>query len=1025
MSDVRLSWYQRSSKYYDFINKSVDKLYRFQLSKEDPSQVIKSKSKSGQSIDATTQIKEVVIELVKVVPSFGITLSQLNALLDIVLDPDNGKLFTTSVKTQLISTFHKCVVLIDFSTFFRIISSFKLSSFANSASATTHTTKISTASRITTARGSTKALPRTIQVKLADTLLVNFANFKFDKRFLQVLPLVYNLISLGYIKKQIIHFVIQMLTMASEIDPHFKVAYFVNAYKLDLAIDLYISKEDVTLLPLLVVLIDQLRKLGTGDASNSSDDGMNGFKSPAFDNYYYDLMNIVKDQKLNNRTFDKIDEKTVNQLIKVKMAYVQYVSGNDSMTVQEAVELAGSSEDDDDDGENNDEIDNEILASKDLKTYRWNLQRYIQLMGYLKLLLIQHNIQVGSSPMKIDNNRGNHFATKRRKLEDGNISIGGEVDNDGDTSMTDSNHSIPFSKMNYTACLSLDYYFENIGQFTLPNQMGTLLSHFGEVVRSGNHIPGDDSSYINNNNNNNLSILADDQNTRGLLIDDKLMDLSEDALQLLGPSSTSLFSLKSHTYDALFKLKPDHVDRWLSAWLQSLYFTISPAEQQIFEGLLYLTEYWGKLPNTMLQLIQGKLVLKFQSGDGGTANNTTRLQWVKFWDFIPFLPFEEWDEFEPLYLKLGSQYATNPTTVSQFTTSIISLLENWISLKSGSPNNEDEGPDILTQHELWQNVNNVLQSLIHNYVSLLTTGTKPISTESKLSILLSFINILEFMHTIPFSKIKATNLIIPTYLTTQLYFSNCPVLINSICNHITHCKKYYTIYGTKLHSLVSTSTSTSTSRSRSTTPRNSSVSPDGIFDVNESITRQQLTTLKAIHNASVMDFCNVIWRDRSFDKREIDKGFFMPLDFVSKLVKQTYNHPEMSISRRGSQSQSQSQSRGSFNGVDNTTRTGGLGDQGEDVGEDDDDDDDLNHRLKKTFNLFHAPAFASLITSIIRNLEDSNPNNELRLVGPLDPVQFNRLTKSKSNSNSNSHLEKDLKSTLSRNGEKWIGGGVG
>ncbi|GME81693.1 unnamed protein product [Ambrosiozyma monospora] len=47
-----------------------------------------------------------------------------------------------------------------------------------------------------------------------------------------------------------------------------------------------------------------------------------------------------------------------------------------------------------------------------------------------------------------------------------------------------------------------------------------------------------------------------------------------------------------------------------------------------------------------------------------------------------------------------------------------------------------------------------------------------------------------------------------------------------------------------------------------------------------------------------------------------------------------------------------------------------------------------------------------MITSIIRNLEDSNPNNELRLVGPLDQVKFNRLTKSKT----------------SGNGEKWIGG---
>ncbi|GME71515.1 unnamed protein product [Ambrosiozyma monospora] len=937
MSEVRLSWYQRSSKYYDFINKSVDKLYRFQLSKEDPSQIIKSKSKakSDEPIDAATQIQEVATELVKVVPSFGITLGQLNSLLDIVLDTDNGKLFTTSVKHKLISTFHMCVELIDFSTFFRFISSFKVSSFANSVSAT----KTFTARRAQIAKENVKVLPRAIQVKLADTLLLNFANFKFDRRFLQVLPLVYNLISLGYIKKQIVHFVIQMLIMASEIDPHFKPTYFVNAYKLDLAIDLYMSKDDVTLLPLLVVLIDQLQKMSASDTTTPGG-GINTFRTTVFDNYYYKLTNIVKTQRLNNKTFDNIDVKAINQLIKVKLAYVQYITGSDSTTIQEAIDLSGSDEDD----ENRDDVDKDIQASKNLKTYRWSLQRYVQVMGYLRLLLIHHNTQVSSTPVNIDSKRGAHF--KKRKLEDGNASVEREVDNDGDTPMTDSYQPAAFSKIDCTSCLSIDYYFENISEFTLPRQMGMLLAHFGELMLSGNHIPG----YKSNINNNNLSITTNDQNTRSLLCDNELIGLSDDVIELLGPDATSLYSWKTHTYDALFKLESGYVDRWLLAWLRSLHFTISPAEQQIFEGLLYFTEYSGKLPDTISQLIHGKLVLKFKDGNGATAKNKTDcLQWIKFWEFISFLQFEEWDKFEPLYLKLGSQYATNATTVSKFTTSIISLLENWISLKSGILNNEDEeeeeGPDILTRHELWQNVNNVLQSLIHNYVSLLTTGTKPISTESKLSLLLSFTNILEFLHTIPLSKIKVTNLIIPTYLTTQLYFSNCPVLINSICSHITYCKKYYTIYGAKLNSLVS--------HSRPTTPRNSSVSMDGIFSVNGTLTRQQATTLKAINNASVMDFCNVILRDRAFDKREIDKGFFMPMDFISKLVKQTYNHPRgMSISRRGSQS------GGSCNGLDD---------------EEEDEDDDLNHRLKKTFNIFHAPAFASMITSIIRS---PNPRHQ-------------------------------------------------
>ncbi|GMF66793.1 unnamed protein product [[Candida] boidinii] len=47
--------------------------------------------------------------------------------------------------------------------------------------------------------------------------------------------------------------------------------------------------------------------------------------------------------------------------------------------------------------------------------------------------------------------------------------------------------------------------------------------------------------------------------------------------------------------------------------------------------------------------------------------------------------------------------------------------------------------------------------------------------------------------------------------------------------------------------------------------------------------------------------------------------------------------------------------------------------------------------IKKYYNLFHSPSFASITTRIVREFEDNDPNCEIRLAGPLDETEFNKL----------------------------------
>ncbi|ODV86641.1 hypothetical protein CANARDRAFT_27068 [[Candida] arabinofermentans NRRL YB-2248] len=128
--------------------------------------------------------------------------------------------------------------------------------------------------------------------------------------------------------------------------------------------------------------------------------------------------------------------------------------------------------------------------------------------------------------------------------------------------------------------------------------------------------------------------------------------------------------------------------------------------------------------------------------------------------------------------------------------------------------------------------------------------------------------------------------------------------------------------------------------------------------MNKGLNGSHLNSLKNIHNSYVMDFCNIIWRDKAFEKNSKSKsiGFMIPDSFINKLMKQRYY-------------------RISVNGQDTEIQS----------------PQDLN--LKSNFNLFYSPPFTSIITDIIRDLEDEE-NVEIRLIGPLNEKSFTELIKS-------------------------------
>lgn len=344
--------------------------------------------------------------------------------------------------------------------------------------------------------------------------------------------------------------------------------------------------------------------------------------------------------------------------------------------------------------------------------------------------------------------------------------------------------------------------------------------------------------------------------------------LSPDLAKLLGNPST--VSTESPLLNMLLKIGTAELDFALSKLLVSGANTKD--SELILNGTLQVVKNSFELPNTIKSMLSKDTTLPILS------------------KFIPYYPLTTWKEFRPVFEHVHDYYG------------LFNLLDNWIiRLKLDSSDN--------TEH--WTCLNKVIEQL-----------------SDKLSFT-QLIRLVKITHEIPFEFVLASNLVLKPTLVSAAYFSENPILIDTICDHITFCKQYYGEFGSSL------------------------IASSKMNAANE-MSSEQFSQLKEIHNSYVMDLCNIIWRDKAFDKndRSTAKGFLLPDQFIAKLLKSRFYYFES-----------------------NRDTDSGL--------------------IKRSYDIFYAPAFASIITGIIRTIEDEQ-DVSTRLSGPLNRDEFDYLAESDS-----------------------------
>lgn len=251
---------EHDKKYYEFIASAISNLVKV--------------------ADDNTKFDRYYNQLYAVVPKYGLSLTEFASLLDIVIDTRSE--FKSAQKNKLLTLFH-CRELLDFDSILKIVSVFKVSSYYNK-------------------RSTTVVLSKTLQTKLAHFLLKNFVNIRWEKKFLGLLNLLFDLLSIGYLRLNIGLFLIYLLRLSSEIDPLYNKRYFYTAKKFNSLLEFY-ELDKASTLPLLLSFAEYL---------SSAE------RSYTYDSIYSRYLLILSHVKVPKDVFGKRDELQINQLATMK-----------------------------------------------------------------------------------------------------------------------------------------------------------------------------------------------------------------------------------------------------------------------------------------------------------------------------------------------------------------------------------------------------------------------------------------------------------------------------------------------------------------------------------------------------------------------------------------------------------------------------------------------------------------------------------------------------------------------------------
>lgn len=231
------------------------------------------------SASDSTRFEKHYTQLQAVVPQYGLTLHQLNQLLDIVVDAASE--FKNPVKRKLTSLLY-CRELLDFRTVLKIISVFKVTTYYNEKS------------RL-------KIVPKMIQIRLSLFLLNNFVNIKWDRNFLLILNTLFDTLSIGYLRYNLSLFLIYLLGIADRIDPTYNLRYFFNIKKCNIILEFH-DLDPKSSLPLLLYTHLFLNSYDKGDS---------------FDILALKYQMVLNETRIPKDVFGKINHQFINSLIEM------------------------------------------------------------------------------------------------------------------------------------------------------------------------------------------------------------------------------------------------------------------------------------------------------------------------------------------------------------------------------------------------------------------------------------------------------------------------------------------------------------------------------------------------------------------------------------------------------------------------------------------------------------------------------------------------------------------------------------
>lgn len=252
---------KHNEKYYEFIPIALKKLIN--------------------SYDDNDKFDKYYNQLHAIVPKYGFSLEQLTLILDIIVDPQSS--FKNSQKNKLVNLLY-CHDLLNFNIVIKILSIFKVPNYYDKKS-------------------TIYIISKPIQIKLSNFLIKNFVNIKWEKKFLKILNLLFNLLSIGYLRSNIGLFLIYCLNISNEIDPLYNKAFFFTTKKLNTILEFYEVDQKETI-PLLLYFQSYLNSI---DRNNNSD--------LIYSKYSVILSNL----KIPKSLFGKVNTEQIEQLLQMKL----------------------------------------------------------------------------------------------------------------------------------------------------------------------------------------------------------------------------------------------------------------------------------------------------------------------------------------------------------------------------------------------------------------------------------------------------------------------------------------------------------------------------------------------------------------------------------------------------------------------------------------------------------------------------------------------------------------------------------